>query len=85
MAGAAAVFPENLAAGLALAHQALLLTGFTQDDAAGVITKVRAELNPELLGRVGVTKSRCSCPQSRSFASRAWRLRILTRCTPTNV
>jgi K+:H+ antiporter len=54
MAGAAAVFPENLAAGLALAHQALLLTGFTQDDTAGVITKVRAEPNPELLGRVGV-------------------------------
>jgi CPA2 family monovalent cation:H+ antiporter-2 len=54
MAGAAAVFPENLAAGLALAHQALLLTGFTQDDAAGVITKVRAELNPEPRGRVGV-------------------------------
>jgi K+:H+ antiporter len=53
-AGAAAVFPENLAAGLALAHQALLLTGFTQDDAAGVITKVRAELNPELHGRVGM-------------------------------
>jgi CPA2 family monovalent cation:H+ antiporter-2 len=54
MAGAAAVFPENLAAGLELAHQALLLNGFTQDDAAGVITKVRAELNPELRGRVGV-------------------------------
>nr|MDQ3959384.1 NAD-binding protein [Pseudomonadota bacterium] len=54
MAGAAAVFPENVAAGLALADQALLLSGFTQEDAARVITEVRAELNPELRGRVGI-------------------------------
>ena len=54
MAGAATVFPENVAAGLALADQALLLSGFTQEDAARVITAVRAELNPELRGRVGI-------------------------------
>jgi CPA2 family monovalent cation:H+ antiporter-2 len=54
MGGIAAVFPENLAAGLALADQALILSGFTQEDAARVITEVRARLNPELSGRVGV-------------------------------
>jgi K+:H+ antiporter len=54
VAGAAAVFPENLAAGLALADQALLFSGFTQEDAARVITSVRAELNPELRGRIGI-------------------------------
>ena len=53
-AGASVVFPENLAAGLALAHQVLLFSGFTQDDASRVITTVRAELNPELRGHVGV-------------------------------
>jgi monovalent cation:H+ antiporter-2, CPA2 family len=54
VAGAAAVFPENLAAGLALADQALLFSGFTQEEAARVITSVRAELNPELRGRIGI-------------------------------
>jgi monovalent cation:H+ antiporter-2, CPA2 family len=53
-AGASVVFPENLAAGLALAHQVLLFSGFTQDDASRVITTVRAEINPELRGHVGV-------------------------------
>jgi CPA2 family monovalent cation:H+ antiporter-2 len=53
-AGAGTVFPENLAAGLALADQVLLACGFSQDDAAAVVTKVRAELNPELSGRVGI-------------------------------
>jgi CPA2 family monovalent cation:H+ antiporter-2 len=53
-AGATAVFPENLAAGLALADQALLLTGLSQEQAARVITEVRAELNPELRDRIGV-------------------------------
>ena len=41
---ATAVFPENLAAGLSLADQALLLCGKTQDDAARIVSAVRAEL-----------------------------------------
>ncbi|MDB5408714.1 MAG: glutathione-regulated potassium-efflux system protein [Rhodospirillales bacterium] len=53
-AGAAAVFPENLAAGLALADQALLMAGYTQEEAAKTISAVRAELNPELLWRVRI-------------------------------
>jgi monovalent cation:H+ antiporter-2, CPA2 family len=53
-AGVTAVFPENLAAGLALADQALVLSGFSQERAARVITEVRARLNPELQGRVGI-------------------------------
>jgi len=53
-AGATAVFPENLAAGLALADQALLLVGLTQQEAATIITATRSRLNPELLGSVGV-------------------------------
>jgi CPA2 family monovalent cation:H+ antiporter-2 len=52
-AGAGTVFPENIAAGLALADQVLLVCGFSQDEAANIVTTVRAELNPELLGRVG--------------------------------
>jgi CPA2 family monovalent cation:H+ antiporter-2 len=53
-AGATTVFPENLAAGLGLADQALLLAGFTREDAAHVITSVRAQINPQLRDRVGV-------------------------------
>jgi monovalent cation:H+ antiporter-2, CPA2 family len=41
---ATAVFPENLAAGLALADRALLLCGKSQDDAARIVNTVRAEL-----------------------------------------
>jgi K+:H+ antiporter len=52
-AGASTVFPENVAAGLALADQVLLVCGFSQDDAASIVTTVRAELHPELRGRVG--------------------------------
>jgi CPA2 family monovalent cation:H+ antiporter-2 len=52
-AGASTVFPENVAAGLALADQVLLVCGFSQDSAANIITTVRAELHPELRGRVG--------------------------------
>jgi monovalent cation:H+ antiporter-2, CPA2 family len=52
--GAAIVFPENFAAGLALADQVLLLSGFTQENAAKVVTTVRAELSPELTGRIGL-------------------------------
>jgi CPA2 family monovalent cation:H+ antiporter-2 len=53
-AGAGTVFPENFAAGLALADQVLLVCGFSQDNAANIVTTVRAELNPELRGRVGL-------------------------------
>ena len=53
-AGATVVFPENLAAGLALADQVLLLKGLSQEQAASIITEVRAGLNPELRGRVGI-------------------------------
>jgi CPA2 family monovalent cation:H+ antiporter-2 len=52
-AGASTVFPENVAAGLALADQVLLVCGFTHDDAASIVTAVRAELHPELRGHVG--------------------------------
>ena len=52
-AGASTVFPENVAAGLALADQVLLVCGFAQDDAASIVTAVRAELHPELRGHVG--------------------------------
>jgi CPA2 family monovalent cation:H+ antiporter-2 len=53
-AGATVVFPENLAAGLALADQSLLLCGLTQQEAGQIITTLRAELNPELQERVGI-------------------------------
>lgn len=49
-AGAGAVF----AAGLALADQVLITYGFPRDDAARVIAAIRAKLNPELIGRVGI-------------------------------
>lgn len=52
--GATVVFPENLAAGLALADQSLLLCGLTREEAARIITTLRAELNPELQQRVGI-------------------------------
>ena len=52
-AGASTVFPENVAAGLALADQVLLVCGFSQDEAANIVTAVRAELHPELRERVG--------------------------------
>jgi monovalent cation:H+ antiporter-2, CPA2 family len=53
-AGARAVFPENLAAGLALADQVLLMFGLSRENAAKIVTTVRTELNPDLVGRVGV-------------------------------
>ena len=49
-AGAGTVF----AASLALADQVLITYGFPRDDAARVITAIRAKLNPELIGRVGI-------------------------------
>jgi monovalent cation:H+ antiporter-2, CPA2 family len=52
--GANVVFPENLAAGLALADQTLLLCGVAQQEVGKIITTLRAELNPELRDRVGV-------------------------------
>ncbi|MBB2754600.1 UNVERIFIED_ORG: CPA2 family monovalent cation:H+ antiporter-2 [Rhizobium aethiopicum] len=53
-AGAKVIFPENLAAGLALADQSLLLCGLTQEEAGRIVTALRAELNPELRERVGI-------------------------------
>ena len=53
-AGAKIVFPENLAAGLALADQSLLLCGLTQEEARTITTTLRAELNPQLRERVGI-------------------------------
>ena len=52
--GADVVFPENLAAGLGLADQALLLWGLDQREAARVVTALRATLNPELAGSGGL-------------------------------
>jgi CPA2 family monovalent cation:H+ antiporter-2 len=54
ISGATAVFPENLAAGLALADQALLLLGLSQEEAASIITATRSRFNPELRGQVGI-------------------------------
>ncbi|MCX8073010.1 MAG: cation:proton antiporter [Candidatus Binatia bacterium] len=53
-AGVTAVFPENLAVGLALGNQALLLLGRSHEEAARVVTELRALLNPELAGHIGV-------------------------------
>lgn len=46
-AGASVVFPENLAAGLALGNQALLLLGVPHEQAASLVRSTRASLNPE--------------------------------------
>jgi CPA2 family monovalent cation:H+ antiporter-2 len=53
-AGVGTVFPENFAAGFGFADQVLLLSGFSQEDAADVVIAVRAELSPELSGHVGI-------------------------------
>jgi CPA2 family monovalent cation:H+ antiporter-2 len=53
-AGASTVFPENLAAGLGLADQALLLCGLDQAAAARVITGLRGRLSPALSAGAGV-------------------------------
>jgi CPA2 family monovalent cation:H+ antiporter-2 len=53
-AGADTVFPENLAAGLGLADQALLLCGLDQAAAARVITGLRGRLSPALRAGAGV-------------------------------
>ncbi|PTQ12193.1 sodium:proton exchanger [Sphingomonas oleivorans] len=47
-AGATRIFPENLAAGLALAMQTLLMLGIPAQDADAKIHALRTELNPEL-------------------------------------
>jgi CPA2 family monovalent cation:H+ antiporter-2 len=52
-AGATVVYPENLAAGLELGDQALIMLGLSQDEAAAVVTALRTELNPDLSGHVG--------------------------------
>jgi CPA2 family monovalent cation:H+ antiporter-2 len=45
--GATVIFPENLAAGLELANQALIHSGFSREEAARVITDVRAVIGPD--------------------------------------
>jgi CPA2 family monovalent cation:H+ antiporter-2 len=52
--GAQVVFPENLAAGLGLADQALLLCGLDQQAAARLVTELRTRLTPELSGSGGL-------------------------------
>jgi CPA2 family monovalent cation:H+ antiporter-2 len=52
-AGATIVFPENIAAGLTLADQILVICGFSQEQAAHIVTTVRATIHPELAGFVG--------------------------------
>jgi CPA2 family monovalent cation:H+ antiporter-2 len=52
-AGASVVYPENLAAGLGLGDQALLLFGLSQDEAAQAVASVRLALYPELGECVG--------------------------------
>ena len=47
-AGATHIFPENLAAGLALATQTLLVLGIPAREALERIRTLRAELSPEL-------------------------------------
>jgi CPA2 family monovalent cation:H+ antiporter-2 len=46
-AGASVVYPENLAAGLALGDQALVLLGLSHEEAAEIVKAVRAGLNPK--------------------------------------
>ncbi len=53
-AGANTVFPENLAAGLGLADQALLLCGLDQASAARVITELRGRESSALLAGAGL-------------------------------
>ena len=48
------MFAENLAAGLTLSDQILLFSGLSREQAASIVSEVRVELNPELLGRAGV-------------------------------
>ncbi len=57
-AGANTVFPENLAAGLGLADEALLLCGLDQAAAARVITELRGRLSPALIAGAGVSSIR---------------------------
>lgn len=53
-AGATIVFPEHLAAGLALASQVLRLAGHSEEQAASIVTAARARISPELGGHVGI-------------------------------
>ncbi|HYZ86242.1 MAG TPA: cation:proton antiporter [Bryobacteraceae bacterium] len=52
-AGASVVFPENLAAGLALGNQALVLLGLPHEEAARIVRSTRTALNPEICDAVG--------------------------------
>jgi CPA2 family monovalent cation:H+ antiporter-2 len=53
-AGATVVFPEHLAAGLALAGQVLRLRGQSEEETARILTRARAEITPALGGHVGI-------------------------------
>jgi CPA2 family monovalent cation:H+ antiporter-2 len=53
-AGATVVFPEHLAAGLALAGQLLRLGGHSEEQTAHILTRARAQLTPALGGHVGI-------------------------------
>jgi CPA2 family monovalent cation:H+ antiporter-2 len=53
-AGATVVFPEHLAAGLALAGQVLRLRGHSEEQAASILTSARARISPQLGDHVGI-------------------------------
>ena len=52
--GADVVHPENLAAALQLADQALLLSGVDRTAAARLVAELRARMNPGLAKSAGV-------------------------------
>jgi CPA2 family monovalent cation:H+ antiporter-2 len=53
-AGATVVFPEHLAAGLALAGQVLRLGGHSEEQTARILTQAREQIMPALGGHVGI-------------------------------
>lgn len=46
--GASVVFPENVAAGLALGDRALMLAGLSEEEAAAIVKRIGAELDVEI-------------------------------------
>jgi CPA2 family monovalent cation:H+ antiporter-2 len=53
-AGATVVFPEHVAAGLALAGQVLRLSGRSEEQTARLLTQARAVISPALGGHLGI-------------------------------
>jgi CPA2 family monovalent cation:H+ antiporter-2 len=53
-AGATIVFPEHLAAGLALAGQVLRVRGHSEEKTASILTQARAEIAPALTGHLEI-------------------------------